>query len=87
MSFLERVLVSPEAVDRARWHQNSIDSWTLKCTMKDGGYILATIKKEGTAYTWSVLDACDWWSSRRSAMREARRIARLKLTPPRRLVY
>lgn len=78
---IERLIVSPEVVDRARWYQNGVDTWILKCAVKDGSHVLAMIKKEGGAYTWSVLDRCDWWPSRRSAMREARMIARLKFTP------
>jgi len=66
-------------IDRARWHPNGPHSWLLKCTLKDGGAVLAKIEQNGHAYIWSTSNGGhDWYPSLRGAMRVARETYRLR---------
>lgn len=68
-----------EVFNRARWAQNSPNTWLLKCTSKDGGWVLASAETNGTGFVCEVGGvrwACrGFWTvarSVRAALRDAR---------------
>lgn len=68
-------MITPEQANRAIWHQNSPSTMILKCCVKDGSAVLATITKHHHfLWMWS-LDGSDEGGhvkTRHTAMRRAR---------------
>lgn len=66
-----------EQITRATWHQNSPNTMILKCRMKDGSNVLATIEKINTfKWHWSAGPQVGFAKTRYAAMRRARKAAR-----------
>lgn len=69
-----------EVFSRARWAQNSPNTWLLKCTSKDGGWVLARAQKSADVpnfYAWSAMNLYGGWrDSRYAVLRAARKALR-----------
>lgn len=46
--------MTADTLQRARWAQNGPRSWALKCAVKDGGAVLASIEERGAGYVCEV---------------------------------
>lgn len=69
--------MTPEAIARATWHQNSESTMILKCCVKDGSATLARIRAINNGrYTWRAGGAYGVALSRSAAMRRARKALR-----------
>lgn len=59
---------------RATWHQNSLSTMILKCCVKDGSDVIATIEKvHHFKWHWSAGFQVGFAKTRHTAMRRARK--------------
>lgn len=66
--------MTPEVIARATWHQNSEATLILKCCVKDGSNVLATIRAINNGrWTWRVPGSYGVALSRHTAMRRVRK--------------
>lgn len=53
-------MMTPEAIARATWHENSYNTMILKCCVKDGSAVLATITKiHHFSWRWQLTDGIE----------------------------
>lgn len=68
-------MITPAQFARATWHQNSPSTMILKCCIKDGSAVLATITKyHHFLWVWSLEGGGEGGhaTTRHTAMRRAR---------------
>lgn len=71
--------MTPDAIARATWHQNSDTTEILKCAAKDGSAVLATITKiHHFSWRWQLTDGVEHRGAptRHTAMRRVREALR-----------